>query len=625
VRVADGEATLIRPDVLQGLVGRLVLLIVKHGVSLRKGTSLDILSGNSNVSAFQQQGSESQRLGCGPVNVLSLLDRLATGVQDTSQVSVRGETFRGVRYDLADVLEDVLLDTSRVMRQDVLRQLLGSWETVPRGREPLLGRRLVPLTSIESLLQHTPDPVLVLGDLLLGKALLLDQLLAVDIERSRLFLDGLVHPGLGERRLVGLVVTVSSVTDDIDDNVLLELGPEIGSHGTDKVDGLDVVSVDVEDGRVDGLCDIRTVRRRSRESRVGSETDLVVDDQVERTTDSIVGQVVHSHGFVDDTLTGKGGVSVEQYPESGVVVLLVTLEVLDSPGLSHDDRVFSLQVGRVGNQREGDLLPGRRRSDIVGTQVVLDVSTTRVVRISVARELVQDGLDGLPDDVSEHVQSTTMGHTHDDALDTSVDRSVDQGLHTRDQGLATLETESLLVGVLRSDELFEKLGPHQPVEDDSLFFGVVLPLVGLFDPFPNPVTLVLLRDVNVLHTDRSSCSRGASFDVSLRSSHCLHKRSPSRLTVHLLQALNDLSQSHLLDPSLQEPRQDPRSEVELFGQVLFRPPVMLEVELGHSAAIEVGIEDSERVELGNVVSSDLVSTDEELDLGVREIGETRVE
>jgi hypothetical protein len=52
---------------------------------------------------------------------------------------------------------------------------------------------------------------------------------------------------------------------------------------------------------------------------------------------------------------------------------------------------------------------------------------------------------------------------------------------------------------------------------------------------------------------------------------------------------------------------------------------MLEVELGHSAAIEVGIEDSERVELGNVVSSDLVSTDEELDLGVREIGETRVE
>jgi len=54
---------------------------------------------------------------------------------------------------------------------------------------------------------------------------------------------------------------------------------------------------------------------------------------------------------------------------------------------------------------------------------------------------------------------------------------------------------------------------------------------------------------------------------------------------------------------------------------------MLEVELGYAAAVEVGIEDSERVELGNVVSSDLISTDEELDLGcgklTRRVGNDR--
>lgn len=49
---------------------------------------------------------------------------------------------------------------------------------------------------------------------------------------------------------------------------------------------------------------------------------------------------------------------------------------------------------------------------------------------------------------------------------------------------------------------------------------------------------------------------------------------------------------------------------------------MLEVELGYAAAVEVGIEDSERVELGNVVSSDLISTDEELNLGCGKVDET---
>jgi hypothetical protein len=43
---------------------------------------------------------------------------------------------------------------------------------------------------------------------------------------------------------------------------------------------------------------------------------------------------------------------------------------------------------------------------------------------------------------------------------------------------------------------------------------------------------------------------------------------------------------------------------------------MLEVELRYAAAIKVGVEDPEGVQLGNVVSSDLVSTDEQLNLEI---------
>lgn len=41
---------------------------------------------------------------------------------------------------------------------------------------------------------------------------------------------------------------------------------------------------------------------------------------------------------------------------------------------------------------------------------------------------------------------------------------------------------------------------------------------------------------------------------------------------------------------------------------------MLEIQLGHSARVEIGVENSKRVEFGNVVSSNLVSSNEKLDL-----------
>lgn len=526
------------------------------------------------MSTLKTKSTESKSLRGGPVDVGPIGDSLASGANNSSQVSVRSEPLWERRNDFTDALQCVFVGSGRVMRQDVFGQLLGSWETLPRRRKPFSSRWLVVFATIVRLFQHSPDPLSVLVDLLLGECALLDELIGVKRQNSGLLLNSFVHGGLGKRRLIGLIVSVSSVANNINDDILLELGSPIGSEGADKIDSLDVVTVDVEDGRVDRLGDIRRVRGGSRESRVRSETDLVVYNQVDRSSSSIIEQRVHSHGLVHDSLTGKGSVTVEQDGHGVVGNSLVTFKVLNSSSLSKNDRVLSFQVRRVGDERKGNLLARRGGSNIVGTQMVLDISSSRVVLVGGTGKLVQDGLDGFSDDVTEDVESTTMRHTHDNGFDTSIDRSINKSLHTGYEGFATFETESLLVGVLGSDKLFKEFRPHGSVENHSLLFGGVLPLLGNFDSFSNPITLSSVGDVDILHTDVVTCHERAS---------------GGQLTVGLLHLGNDLAQGGLaLWHGAGESRKD-ILDVKLLLEVLLGPSVVVELQLWGGFRVEIGV------------------------------------
>lgn len=501
MRVGDSERALLGTQVLESNVCLFSFLVMDHGVSLRECTTLNILTGDSNVGTLKAQGTESKSFGSRPVNVLAFGYSLASVANNSCKVLVGVETFGETRDDLTNVLEGVLAGTGMVLRENLLGKLLGGRETFPRGGKPFSGRRLVVPGPVVSLLKHAPDPLPVLVNLLLGKSTLLDQLVSVDRQDGRLLLNRLVHLWLSEAGLVSLVVTVSSVTDNIDNHILLESSSPVSSKGTDIVDGLDIVTVDVEDGRIDRLGNIRGVRGRTGKSGVGGETNLVVDNQVDGATSAVVGEVLHTHGLVDNTLTSKGGVTMEQDTHGRGSVSLVTFKVLDSPGLTEDNGVFSLQVRRVGNKGQGNLLAARSRTDVIGTEVVLDITTTSILGILITLELVQDGLNRFSDDVTKDVETTTVGHTENDRFDTSINRTINERLHTRDQRLATLKTETLLVGVFGGNELLKKLGPHESVKDHPLLLSGVVPLGRNLDALSDPVALSPVGDVNVLATN----------------------------------------------------------------------------------------------------------------------------
>jgi hypothetical protein len=126
--------------------------------------------------------------------------------------------------------------------------------------------------------------------------------------------DSLVHPWLGEARLVGLVVPVAPVADDINDDILLVLRTVISRELTNKRDGLCVVTVDVEDRCVDGFGNIGRIWRRSRETRVGREANLIIDDEVDCAASAIAREIVEAHSFIDDALSCESSIAVKQTP-----------------------------------------------------------------------------------------------------------------------------------------------------------------------------------------------------------------------------------------------------------------------------------------------------------------------
>jgi hypothetical protein len=97
-----------------------------------------------------------------------------------------------------------------------------------------------------------------------------------------------------------------------------------------------------------------------------------------------------------------------------------------------------------------------------------------------------------------------MGHAHGDVLDAMVDGSVNKSLHARNKGLTTFKSKTFFVGIFAGNEFFERFGPYQPIKYHSLFVDGIVPRLGSLNSFTNPVTLLLVRNVNILDTNSAA-------------------------------------------------------------------------------------------------------------------------
>lgn len=91
--------------------------------------------------------------------------------------------------------------------------------------------------------------------------------------------DG-VHNRLSKHRLINLIVTMSSVSNQVNNNILVPGGAPFGGDVGHQHHGLGIVGVDVEDGSVDDSTDVGTVGGGSGVSGVSGEANLVVSNNV---------------------------------------------------------------------------------------------------------------------------------------------------------------------------------------------------------------------------------------------------------------------------------------------------------------------------------------------------------
>ena len=89
---------------------------------------------------------------------------------------------------------------------------------------------------------------------------------------------------------------------------------------------------------------------------------------------------------------------------------------------------------------------------------------------------------------------------------------------------------------------------------------------------------------------------------------------PERLTVDTFAQLDDLPKRHRFPVLRSEVRQDSRTERDLLVKIALREAIATELELRGVNGVQVRVEDTEGVELSNVVATNLVGADEQLDL-----------
>jgi hypothetical protein len=350
-----------------------------------------------------------------------------------------------------------------VLPRSYLPELGARSDQRPSSQSALLGRKLRPASN--SSFRCAWNAALMSVDLALGDQIVGNQPFGIKLQRRLVLLDPLVHPRLGEHRLVAFIVPEPAIAEDVDDDVLVELLAKFGRHLGGMDHRLGVVAIDVKDRRLDHQCDIGGIGRGSRIVRRGGEPDLVVHHQMDGAAGPVAAQTRQAKALGDNALAGKGGVAMQQHRQDPGSVGVAGLVLLGARLAQHDG-VHRLQMAGVCGQRQVHRIAVEfavRR----GAQMVFHIARPFDILglEAAALEFVEDRAIGLAHHIGEHRQPAAMRHADHQLGHPQRAAALDDLFHRRDQRLATVKAEPLGAGVFDMQELFEAFGLDQLVQD----------------------------------------------------------------------------------------------------------------------------------------------------------------
>ncbi len=454
-------------------------------MALGEGAALGVLAREPDAEALDEQGAVSERLGGRPVDALTVLDHLAAIGHDAGDGLMRREALGDGGELAADLLEKLKVDAGHA----AAGAFLGMADARPFAVEPVGAVGAIGIARRELLLEIGAEVGLHAVDLGAGEKTLLDETLGIDLNHARMLADAAIHQGLGEGRLVSLVMAVTTVAEHVDDHGLAVTLAKLDGDLGHMHHGLGVVAVHVEDRGIDHLGHVGGVRRGTGKAGRGGEADLIIDNEVQRAADAVPAQARQAEAFGDHALSGEGRIAVQEERQHLFALLVVAL-VLLCPDLAEHDGIDDLEMGGIGGQRQVhailvELAIGGGAEMVFHVARALDL--VGVGRASL--ELVEDRPVGLAHDIGEHVQASAMGHADDDLADAELPAALDDLLERRHRGFATVEAEALGAGILHVEEALEGLGLDELLQDRLLALRREADLTA-FDVFLDPGALL---------------------------------------------------------------------------------------------------------------------------------------
>jgi hypothetical protein len=135
-----------------------------------------------------------------------------------------------------------------------------------------------------------------------------------------------------------------SITNEVDDNIVMEFLSELSCSLKYEVNIFHTVSIDMEDWCIDSFCQIRAVSARPSFIWGSSESDLIVYNNMDSSTYGVILKILHLHRFINNTLTRESCVTVDKNWANLLSFYMITSKMLFSSYFSHNDWVDTLKM-----------------------------------------------------------------------------------------------------------------------------------------------------------------------------------------------------------------------------------------------------------------------------------------
>ena len=261
-----------------------------------------------------------------------------------------------------------------------------------------------------------------------------------------MFTHSAIQHRLRERRLVGFVMPILAIAPEFDERIAPKRLSEFSRSLHRPHACFWIIAVDMENRHVICLRQIRAVLTAESVLWIRGESNLIIDDHMERATDVISGEFHKVEAFRNRTLPRERRVPMDQ-DRNDFSSLIVSAQILLCTCATKHDSVHEFQVGRIG--RCGQMHHSRCGLSIraVSLMIFHIAATFGETCCPCLFKFSQHLLVFLANDIRQQVDSASVSECETEFTRTKCRASFDQLIEHRDDRVRAFQTKAFLADI----------------------------------------------------------------------------------------------------------------------------------------------------------------------------------